>query len=131
MTYTQRGRGRRPAFTLIELLVVIAIIAILVSLTAAAVMRALVKGPEIQTNSEINEFATKLPAIPNVNYLPSRLHLSKQNNYPQRTTADRPDQTAWPTLCSRRFGRAPVSTSSRSREPTASTGTATASPMRS
>ena len=39
---------------------VIAIIAILVGLTAAAVMHALVKGPELQTTSEIGELDQKL-----------------------------------------------------------------------
>ena len=68
MTYRRRGRGRRPAFTLIEMLVVIAIIAILVSLTAAAVMRALVKGPELQTSSEIGELASKLGEAKSVGY---------------------------------------------------------------
>jgi prepilin-type N-terminal cleavage/methylation domain-containing protein len=45
----------RSAFTLVELLVVIAIIAILVSLTAAAVMKAMLKINEVQTRTDIGE----------------------------------------------------------------------------
>ncbi len=50
----------RSAFTLIELLVVIAIIAILVSLTAAAVMKVLGKIPEVTTRTEISQLETAL-----------------------------------------------------------------------
>jgi prepilin-type N-terminal cleavage/methylation domain-containing protein len=94
MTQRQRNRGVRPAFTLIEILVVITIIAILVSLTTAAVMRALTKGPELQCSSEIGELQAKLanviknPANPLV-FVPSRLHLSKQNNYNPALPLDR------------------------------------------
>jgi prepilin-type N-terminal cleavage/methylation domain-containing protein len=86
MTHRQRRRNARPAFTMIELLVVMTIIAILVALLSTAVMRSLAKGPELQTSSEIGELQAKLanvvsnPANPLV-YLPSRLHLSKKNNY--------------------------------------------------
>jgi prepilin-type N-terminal cleavage/methylation domain-containing protein len=60
----RRSRGvNRPAFTLIELLVVIAIIAILVSLTSAAVMRAMWKIPEIETSTEIAEMSVALQAF--------------------------------------------------------------------
>jgi general secretion pathway protein G len=56
-----RSRGvPRAGFTLIELLVVIAIIAILVSLSAAGVMKVLWKIPEVQTRTEIGEFDTAL-----------------------------------------------------------------------
>ena len=79
------NRARPPAaFTLIELLVVIAIIAILVSLTTAAVIRALRKGPEAQTRTDIGDLdmaLAKLKSQFNLQYLPSRLHLSKTNNY--------------------------------------------------
>jgi prepilin-type N-terminal cleavage/methylation domain-containing protein len=84
MTYRRRGRGGRPAFTLIELLVVIAIIAILMSLTTAAALRVLAKGPELQTRSEIGEFESdilleqrdfKTPIFP------SKLALREDNAY--------------------------------------------------
>jgi len=55
MTRTRSRNTSRAGFTLIELLVVIAIIAILVSLTAAAVMKVLLKIPEIQTRTEISQ----------------------------------------------------------------------------
>jgi prepilin-type N-terminal cleavage/methylation domain-containing protein len=94
MTQRQRNRGVRPAFTLIEILVVITIIAILVSLTAAAVMRGLGKGQETVASSEIGELQAKLanviknPANPLV-FVPSRLHLSKTNNYNAALPLDR------------------------------------------
>ncbi len=55
MSRFQSRRQIRSAFTLIELLVVIAIIAILVSLTAAAVMKVLGNIPKVQTSTEIGE----------------------------------------------------------------------------
>jgi len=59
-----RSRGvPRAGFTLIELLVVMAIIAILVSLSAAGVMRVLWKIPEIQARTEIGEFDTALGSV--------------------------------------------------------------------
>ncbi len=91
MMQRRRGRNRRPAFTLIELLVVIAIIAILISLTAAAVMHVLVKGPESQARSEIGDLDMQLQKMKsqfNLKYLPSRLHLSKQNNYSNASQLD-------------------------------------------
>jgi prepilin-type N-terminal cleavage/methylation domain-containing protein len=60
MTRTRSRYTRRRGFTLIELLVVIAIIAILVSLTAAAVMRVLGKIPEIQTRTDISQMDVAL-----------------------------------------------------------------------
>jgi prepilin-type N-terminal cleavage/methylation domain-containing protein len=54
---SRRGRG---GFTLIELLVVMAIIAVLVSLTAAAVLKFLAKGPEIQNRTDIGQLDTAL-----------------------------------------------------------------------
>ncbi len=84
MTQRRRRRDRRAAFTLIELLVVISIIAILVSLTVATVIRALQKGPEAQTRSDLGDMDMQLSKMASqfhLKYLPSRLHLSKQNNY--------------------------------------------------
>jgi len=85
MTQIRRGRGRRAAFTLVEMLVVIAIIAILVALTAAAVMRALVKGPELQTRTEEGNMDAQLSAMKSnyttLKYLPSHLRLREDNNY--------------------------------------------------
>ncbi len=86
MINRQRPSGR-PAVTLIELMVVITIIAILVALLTGAVMKAISKGPELVTSSEMGEFQSKLSAEERdagVKYLPSRLHLSKQNFYPNK-----------------------------------------------
>ena len=49
-------------------------------------MQALSKGPELQTSSDIGEMQSKLANVMNnrpvrLTYLPSRLHLSKTNNY--------------------------------------------------
>ena len=71
-------RKVRLAFTLIELLVVIAIIAVLIGLTSAAVLRVLVKGPEIQAQSEIQQLAAAISAFKqefNVKTMPSRILL--------------------------------------------------------
>ncbi len=84
MTHRRTRTGRRSAFTLIELLVVIAIIAVLVSLLLAAVMHSLLRGPQAQARAEIGDMdqaLTSLMTSKKLTYLPSRLHLSKMNNY--------------------------------------------------
>ncbi len=110
MTHKQRGRGGRPAFTLIEMLVVISIIAILVGLTTAAVMRALVKGPELQTKSEIAEFESKLGEarslyFNNMPVLPSHLRLREDNNYTSATPAIQADYNQTKAFLQQAFGR--------------------------
>jgi prepilin-type N-terminal cleavage/methylation domain-containing protein len=60
MKINDRPRRGRAGFTLIELLVVIAIIAVLVSLTAAAVMKIFGKGPETQRRSDISQMQAEL-----------------------------------------------------------------------
>jgi prepilin-type N-terminal cleavage/methylation domain-containing protein len=71
---------QRGGFTLIELLVVIGIIAVLVSLTAAAVMKTLVLGPRAVTSSEISQLeggVSGFQAQYQVPYIPSRIILRK------------------------------------------------------
>ena len=63
---------------------VIAIIAILMALLGAAVMHVLVKGPEMQTFSDLNTMTSALASEEkdlNVPVLPSHLRLREDNNY--------------------------------------------------
>jgi prepilin-type N-terminal cleavage/methylation domain-containing protein len=79
---------RRGGFTLIELLVVIAIIAVLVSLTAAGVMRVYGVGPRIQTQNDIRKMEEGLKTgypgqgrgFPTLGYYPSKLILFENIN---------------------------------------------------
>jgi prepilin-type N-terminal cleavage/methylation domain-containing protein len=85
-------RENRSAFTLIELLVVIAIIAILVSLTAAAVMKVMLKIPQVQTSTEIGEMDTAMGSFMATYNLqsppPSALYLREDGMY---NVANAPD----------------------------------------
>ena len=57
---TRNRRDRRPSFTLVEMLVVIAIIAVLVSLTAAAVFRLIFTQQSANTKSELSRLEGEL-----------------------------------------------------------------------
>jgi prepilin-type N-terminal cleavage/methylation domain-containing protein len=108
MTHGKRRRGRRPAFTLIELLVVIAIIAILMALTGAAVMRVVIKGPEMQTFSDINNMTTTLTAEQQdlgLSILPSHLRLREDNNYSSGNAAIQADYNLTKGFLTQAFGR--------------------------
>src|SRR5262245_37814700 len=83
-------KSPRPGFTLIELMVVMAIIAILISLTAAAVMKFLAKGPEVQRRSDISQMQDNIAQFKakfGVDYLPSFFVL--RSNITQYNTADK------------------------------------------
>ena len=85
MHFAQARAPRRSAYTFVELLVVVAIIAILVSLTAAAVFKALAKGPEAQARNDISQLALAVTTFEGdfkVPYLPSRLRLYKRISPP-------------------------------------------------
>jgi len=88
----------RSGFTLIELLVVIAIIAVLMSLTAAAVMKFLQKGPEVKRRSDISQLQSAIAQFKakfGVDYLPSRFALRSnitQYTQPANTAPDNLDR---------------------------------------
>jgi prepilin-type N-terminal cleavage/methylation domain-containing protein len=78
MIRANRATTRRAGFTLIELLVVIAIIAVLVSLTAAAVFKISGKADELVARHEISNLAAALEAFKTqmkVDWVPSRIRL--------------------------------------------------------
>jgi len=72
----------RKGFTLIELLVVIAIIGILVSLTAAAVMKLTSEGPKLQNVQTIQQLSVALETFKQKfgTYPPSRIYLANSLN---------------------------------------------------
>jgi hypothetical protein len=75
MSQLLKSRSRNSAFTLIELLVVIAIIGILVSLTAAGVMKILSRGQMVAARTELSQLEAAIAAAKqnfgNVDGLPS------------------------------------------------------------
>jgi general secretion pathway protein G len=78
MRLNDSGRAGRPSFTLVELLIVIGIIAILVSLTSAAVYKVLQIGPRTACRTEIGELEGAIQNFQNkfgVDYVPSRIRL--------------------------------------------------------
>jgi prepilin-type N-terminal cleavage/methylation domain-containing protein len=87
---------RRAGFTLIELLVVIAIIAILVSLTAAAVFKISGKGDELIARHDISNLAAAIEAFKQqmkVDFIPSRFRLREDLfGYIAGITSNPPDQ---------------------------------------
>jgi prepilin-type N-terminal cleavage/methylation domain-containing protein len=76
---------RRDGFTLIELLVVMSIIAILASLTTAAVFKAFEKMWEVQTRNDISSLASSVKQFESDYNMtvppPSRIWLDKQGTY--------------------------------------------------
>jgi len=78
MRLLQSKPAARRGFTLIELLVVIAVIALLVALTAAAVMNLFLKGPEAQDRSDMSAMTAALQQFKAKYgfYPPSRLFLA-------------------------------------------------------
>ena len=79
MSQLLKSRSRNSAFTLIELLVVIAIIGILVSLTAAGVMKILSRGQMVAARTELSQLEAAIAAAKqnfgNVDNLPSAIKL--------------------------------------------------------
>lgn len=80
----ERSHPPRAGFTLVELLVVIFIIAVLISLTAAAVMRVRDKGPEIRARNDITGLSAAINAFHTdfqVDYIPSAIILREDGRY--------------------------------------------------
>jgi prepilin-type N-terminal cleavage/methylation domain-containing protein len=97
--------GSRPGFTLIELLVVIAIIAVLVSLTAAGVMKAFGRVPVVQTRTEISQLEAALADFMSTYHLnappPSFLILHEDGQY----NLSNPPEAATVTFLKQCFGK--------------------------
>src|SRR6266568_3238186 len=78
------ARSARPGFTLVELLVVIAIIAVLISLTAAAVFRVRERATELQVRNDITQLQTSIQAFcskNSIDFIPSRIILREDGRY--------------------------------------------------
>lgn len=78
MRRTPNRPGPRAGFTLVELLVVMTIIAILFSLTAAAVVKAIQKSDELRTRNDISQLQVGVQAFKtdfSVAYIPDTLYL--------------------------------------------------------
>jgi prepilin-type N-terminal cleavage/methylation domain-containing protein len=79
MSHLLKSRSRNLAFTLVELLVVIAIIGVLVSLTAAGVMKILSRGQMVAARTELSQLEAAIAAAKqnfgNVDSLPSAIKL--------------------------------------------------------
>ncbi len=105
MTHIQPGRAKRGAFTLVELLVVILILVILVSLTAASVMKFFYEGPKTKVASELHQFDVAFQQLfieyDKVNYVPSYLVLREDNNY----NLSNPAELASVNFLKRMFGK--------------------------
>jgi prepilin-type N-terminal cleavage/methylation domain-containing protein len=102
MIRAHKTPSRRAGFTLVEVLVVVAIIAILVSLTAAAVFKIYGKGDELQARSDISNLSIGVEAFKlkmQVDYLPSRFRLREDlYGYVNPLTADYLDSESWTYL---------------------------------
>src|SRR5262249_22687578 len=75
--------SRRAGFTLVEVLVVVAIIAVLVSLTAAAVFKIYGEGDKLVARNDISNLAAAIEAFKSdrkVEWLPSRFRLREDLN---------------------------------------------------
>jgi prepilin-type N-terminal cleavage/methylation domain-containing protein len=85
-----RSPAARAGFTLVELLVVIAIIAILFSLTTAAVVKVIATADETANRTEISKLEAAVRSFQShygVKYVPSRIRLLENGNYNMSLTA--------------------------------------------
>jgi prepilin-type N-terminal cleavage/methylation domain-containing protein len=102
MIRANRATTRRAGFTLVEVLVVIAIIAVLVSLTAAAVFKISGKGDELIARHDISNLAAAIEAFKQqmkVDFIPSRFRLREDLfGYVNPLTADYLDSESWAYL---------------------------------
>ena len=83
MRMQSKQSSTRAGYTLIELLVVIAIIAVLISLTSAAVFQVLKKGPELNCANDLSQLDNAIASFKSdfsVDYIPNQIVI--RNSYP-------------------------------------------------
>ena len=110
MSQLLKSRSRNSAFTLIELLVVIAIIGILVSLTAAGVMKILSRGQMVAARTELSQLEAAIAAAKqnfgNVDSLPSIIELySDIPTFKSRAIPANPNTLATFNFLTKVFGK--------------------------
>lgn len=110
MSLLLKSRSRNSAFTLIELLVVIAIIGILVSLTAAGVMKILSRGQMVAARTELSQLEAAIAAAKQnfggVDNLPSIIELySDIPTFKSRAIPANPNTLATFNFLTKVFGK--------------------------
>jgi len=97
----QTGSQGRAGFTLVELMIVVAIIAVLMSLVAAAVFKAMSLIPQVQTVNEIQQLTVAMESfkLKYGSYPPSRILLSNDpNDYASDPTSEQYLRSLWQAL---------------------------------
>src|SRR4051794_31015672 len=112
MSVSRHTRQARVGFTMIELLVVIGIIAVLVSLTAAAVMKVMGQGSKTETRVEIGQLETGIASTLTdlgLGFVPSYLVLREDNAYDPGNAEHRATTSLLQKMFGKRIDLRPVS----------------------